>query len=168
MIPKANGKLRRWGSRPPGTGSCKPPQAGARADLRGGLRAVLATASARGAGPRTPSPRSTSSPPSAYEWVLEGGHQGLLRRDRPLGPDGPGARRIGDKRVLALVKAFLKPASSPRTASRGTRRPARPKAASSRRCWPTSRSRSSTSTSSRPGRANGRLARARSSAGARD
>ena len=26
----------------------------------------------------------------------------------PPGPDGPGAARVGDKRVLALVKAFLK------------------------------------------------------------
>ena len=55
----------------------------------------------------------------SYEWVLEGditacfdeiAHSALLGRVRD---------RIGDKRVLGLVKAFLKPASSPRMASTG-------------------------------------------------
>ena len=62
----------------------------------------------RGAGPRTPSPRSATSPPARYEWVLEGDitacfdeidHTALMGRVRD---------RIGDKRVLGLVKAFLK------------------------------------------------------------
>jgi RNA-directed DNA polymerase len=46
------------------------------------------------------------------------GHHGLLRRDRPSGLLDRGCRRVADKRVLALVKAF--PASSPRTAPGGT------------------------------------------------
>ena len=73
MIPKAGGKLRRLGiatdHRPGGPGV---PEAGAGADLRGGFPPVLATGSARTAGPMTRSPRSTTSPPSCYEWVLEG------------------------------------------------------------------------------------------------
>ena len=91
-----------------GPGGASRPQDGARADLRGGLPAVSATASARSAEPRTPSPRSTTSRSRSYEWVLEGDikacfdeidHTALMDRVR---------RRIGDKRVLGLVKAFLK------------------------------------------------------------
>jgi len=35
-------------------------------------------------------------------------HHGVLRRDRPHGPHGPGATSDRDKRVLELVKAFLR------------------------------------------------------------
>jgi len=89
---------------------------------------------------------------NSYEWVLEAditacfdeiSHSGLMDRVR---------RRVGDKRVLALVKRSSKPAFSVRMASRGIPPPAHPKAASSRRCWPTSPFRSSTITSPRPGR----------------
>ena len=87
-----------------------------------------------------------------YEWVLEGDikacfdeidHTALLGRVR---------RRIGDTRVLDLVKAFLKAGvlsedNVERDTTAGT-----PQAASSPRCWPTSLSRSSTSISPRPGK----------------
>ena len=57
-----------------------------------------------------------------------GGHQGVLRRDRPYGLMGRVRDRIGDKRVLDLVKAFLKAGIlSEDRSSRGTRSPAPPK-----------------------------------------
>ena len=84
----------------------------------------------------------------SYEWVLEGDitacfdeidHTALMGRVR---------RRIGDKRVLALVKAFLKAGVlSEDQVHPGARTPAPRKAASSPRCWPTSPWRCSTSTS---------------------
>ena len=86
-----------------------------------------------------------------YEWVLEADieacfdeidHSALLDRMRD---------RVGDKRVLALVKAFLKAGILTEDGSPGTRTPAPRRAASSRRCWPTSPCRCSTSTSPRPG-----------------
>ena len=40
-----------------------------------------------------------------------GRHRGVFRRDRPRRVDGPDTGRIEDKKVLALVKAFLKPGS---------------------------------------------------------
>jgi RNA-directed DNA polymerase len=92
-----------------------------------------------------------------YSWVLEGDikacfdeidHPALMGRVR---------RRVGDKRVVGLVKRSCVPVSSPRTASPGTPRWAHPKAASSRRCWPTSRSRSSTIISLRCGTATWQL-----------
>jgi retron-type reverse transcriptase len=87
-----------------------------------------------------------------YEWVLEGDitacfdeidHSALMVRLR---------RRIGDRRVLALVKAFCKAGilsedGIERDTSTGT-----PKAGSCRRCWPTSHCRCWTSTPPRPGR----------------
>ena len=84
----------------------------------------------------------------SYEWVLEADitacfdeidHAALMGRVR---------RRIGDKRVLALVKAFLKAGHPQRgPASSGTRSPAPRRAGSSHRCWPTSPCPCSTSTS---------------------
>ena len=88
----------------------------------------------------------------SYEWVLEGditacfdeiSHTGLMDRMRD---------RIGDKHVLGLVKAFLKSASSLRTARSSGRRPALPRVASSPACSPTSPSRSLTNISPRHGR----------------
>lgn len=89
----------------------------------------------------------------SYEWVLEGditacfdeiSHSALLRRVRD---------RIGDKRVLGLVKAFLKSGILTEAGETiGTKTGTAHRAASSRRCSPTSPSRSLTSTSSRPGR----------------
>ena len=43
-----------------------------------------------------------------YRWVLDADIEACFDSDRPLGPDGPGAVRVKDKRVLRLVKAFLK------------------------------------------------------------
>ena len=89
----------------------------------------------------------------SYEWVLEGdikacfdeiAHPALMDRVRD---------RIGDKRVLGLVKAFLQS----RRPRRGRRRPGHdhrhpPRRHPLARCSPTSPCRSSTSTSPRPGR----------------
>jgi len=97
-----------------------------------------------------------ASAPRNYEWILEADieacfdcidHTALLGRVR---------RRIGDKRVLGLVKAFCKAGILTETASvsaavQDTVRELR-KAASSRRCWPTSRCPRWTSTSYRRGR----------------
>ncbi len=91
----------------------------------------------------------------SYEWVLEGditacfdeiSHVGLMDRLRD---------RIGDKRVLRLVKAFLKAGMMTLVmvrSSRGIRSPALPKAGSSRLFSPMWPSRSLTITSPRPGR----------------
>jgi RNA-directed DNA polymerase len=74
-----------------------------------------------------------------YHWVLEAdieacfdaiSHPALMDRVR---------RRIGDKRVLALVKAFCKAGSSPRPASGRKRPPGPRRGESSPRSWPTSR-----------------------------
>ena len=73
-----------------------------------------------------------------YHWVLDAdidacfdniGHSALMDRVR---------RRIRDKRVLALVKAFLKAGIMSADGAIGTRTPARPRVGSPRRCWPTS------------------------------
>ena len=87
------------------------PEAGARADLRGGLPAMFLwlPSETSGTGRDRRDPPFTSR---AYEWVLEGDieacfdeidHTALMDRVR---------RRVGDKRVLALVKAFLQAGSS--------------------------------------------------------
>lgn len=47
-------------------------------------------------------------PPAQLRVGRRRGHRGVLRRDRPPGPDGPGAGTDRRQRVLALVKAFLK------------------------------------------------------------
>jgi RNA-directed DNA polymerase len=66
---------------------------------------------------------------NSYEMVFEGditacfdeiSHSALLNRVR---------RRIGDRRILALVKSSSKPGSSVRTRWKGTRSPAPPKVA---------------------------------------
>ncbi len=76
--------------------------------------------------------------------------------------------RIGDKRVLALVKAFLKAGILTEDgAATGHHHRHAPRGASSRRCWPTSRCRSSTSTSPRHGSAMGRHQRPSGRGGAR-
>ena len=64
-------------------------------------------ASVRGGAPRTRSLRLTSSPPAPYEWVLEGDIEACFAMiDHPALMDRVRSR-IGDKRVLAVVKAFL-------------------------------------------------------------
>lgn len=73
-----------------------------------------------------------------YEWVVEADietcfdmidHTALMDRLRV---------RIGDKRVLALVKAFLKPGCSPRWVRRREQSLAPRRAGSCPPCWPTS------------------------------
>jgi RNA-directed DNA polymerase len=87
-----------------------------------------------------------------YEWIFEADiaacfdeidHNALLQRVRG---------RIGDKRILGLVKAFLK---ATLTATHMTPTPELPRAASSRRCWPISPCRSSMTTSMPNGRPTG-------------
>jgi RNA-directed DNA polymerase len=85
--------------------------------------------------------RYWASAPRNYQWVLEAGiracfdeidHVALMSRLR---------RRITDKRVCALVRAFLK--AGVRTPAAGGKRPvpAPRKAGSCPRCWPASRCR---------------------------
>ena len=104
----------RWQAAPAGdrdrAGPCRAsgPEAGAGADLRGGFPPVFLRVppEAPGAGRDRRDPPVHA--PARYEWVLEGDieacfdkidHTALMDRVR---------RRVGDKRVLALVKAFLK------------------------------------------------------------
>jgi RNA-directed DNA polymerase len=83
----------------------------------------------------------------SYEWVVEGDieacfdeidHTALMDRVRD---------RVGDKRVLTLVKAFLKAGILTQDAILRDSTPAPRKAGSCHRCWPTSPCRSSTSSS---------------------
>ena len=91
--PKGGGKLRRLGHPDrAGPGGPSRPQAGARADLRGGLSSRAATASARSAEPRTPSPRSTIFASRSYEWVLEGDITACFDEIDHTRSHGPGAR----------------------------------------------------------------------------
>ena len=149
MIPKANGKVRRLGI----------PTAADRT-VQGSLKLVLEPIFEADFKPCSygfrPKRRAQDaiaeihylgSPTRNYEWVFEADikacfdeidHSALMGRVR---------RRIGDKRILALVKAFLKSGILAEDGMDGRRSPARPKAASSRRCWPTSHCPCSTSTS---------------------
>jgi RNA-directed DNA polymerase len=88
----------------------------------------------------------------SYEWIVEGDieacfdridHVALLDRVRD---------RIEDKRVLRLVKAFLKAGILNGTGTSSDRSPAPRRAGSSRPCWPTSPSAPWTSTSPGHGR----------------
>ena len=109
LIPKAGRQAPQAGDRHrSGPGRPSRPEAGARADLRGGLPAVLATASARSAGPRTRSPRSTSSPPAPMSGCWRVTSRRASTRSHTRRSMDRVRRRIGDKRVLGLVKAFLK------------------------------------------------------------
>jgi len=86
-----------------------------------------------------------------YLWVFEADiaacfdeltHSAVMDRVR---------RRIGDKRVLTLIKAFLTAGVMSTDGRSGTLAPAHPRAASFRRCWQTSRCRCWMSTSVRNG-----------------
>src|SRR5215216_3636438 len=68
-----------------------------------------ATPTGPAAGRRTRSPRSsTSRRPSNYEWVIETDIEACFRPPSTLLIGDDVRRRIADKRVLALVRAFLK------------------------------------------------------------
>ena len=91
-----------------------------------------------------------------YRWVLDAdieacfdsiNHAALMDRVRA---------RVKDKRVLALVKAFLKAGLLTELGEERDTRPARRRAASCHRCWPTSPCRCSTSTCRRRGSRAGR------------
>ena len=128
-------------------------QAAPGADLGGGLSVLLLRLPTQAAG----AGRDGRDLQLRHQFVrvgAGGGGHGVLRRDRPPGRHGPAAE--ASRRQSASwrwSRRFSRPASSPRMASRGRPRPARPKAASSRRCWPTSPCRSSTIVSPRHGRA---------------
>ena len=110
MIPKAGGKLRRLGI---ATVTDRVVQASLKLVLEPIFEADFHPCSygfRPDAGLTTRSPRCSSSPPvtARYDWIVEGdikacfdeiSHPALMDRVR---------MRIGDKRVLALVKAFLK------------------------------------------------------------
>jgi RNA-directed DNA polymerase len=87
----------------------------------------------------------------SYEWVLEGDIEACFDMiDHPALMDRVRSR-VGDKRVLAVVKSFLHADvlgedGIMRDSTTGT-----PQGASCRHRWPTSPSQSSTSTSPRPG-----------------
>jgi RNA-directed DNA polymerase len=85
--------------------------------------------------------------PRNYEWIVEADieacfdeldHSAILGRVRG---------RVADKRVLSLVKAFLRAGIMTQHGASRTLSPARHRAGSSRRCWRTSPSRRSTSIS---------------------
>ena len=88
----------------------------------------------------------------SYEWVLEADieacfdtidHTALMDRVR---------RRVGDRRVLRLIKAFLKSGLMTTDGQTSGRSPAPRKEGSSHRCWPTSRSRPWMGSSPRTGK----------------
>ena len=96
----------------------------------------------------------------SYEWVVEGDIKACFDEISHVGVQDRLRARVTDKRILLLVKAFLKAGILAGRASSGTRSPARPKAGFSRRCSVTWRSRSSTIISPRPGRASLLIGRA--------
>jgi transposase-like protein len=88
----------------------------------------------------------------------KGRHRAPGRLDDHTALMGRVRDRIGDKRVLGLVKAFLRAGILGEDGARRTRSPGCPKGGSSHRCWPTWPSRRSTSTSSGSGRTAARYA----------
>ena len=158
MIPKPGGKL------PPaghpdraGPGGASRPQAGARADLRGGLSSRAATASVpkRRAQDAIAEIHHLQRPaPMSGCWRVTS-RRASTRSTTPALMDRV-RRRIGDKRVLGAGEGVPQGRHPLRGwRSSGTRAPAPRKAGSSHRCWPTSPCRSSTITSPRPGQAMG-------------
>ena len=108
-IPKKSGKLR-YARHPhaAGSGGADGPQAGPGTDLRGRLLPVQLRVSARSSGPGCHRRDPPAYQPSSYEWVVEGDitacfdnvdHQVLM---------GLVAERITDRKVLRLVRGFLR------------------------------------------------------------
>ena len=91
---------------------------------------------------------------NGYTWVFEGDIEACFDNIDHTALMGRLRRRVGDKRVLALVKAFLKAGILGEDQVDRETRPARPRAGSCLRCWPTWRCQTSTiispSSGSRP------------------
>ena len=92
------------------------------------------------------------SPTRNYEWVFEADIEACFDAIDHTALMGRVAARIGDRRVLRLVKAFLKAGILSEDVVIGTRGPALRRVGSSRRCWPTSRCPSWMSTSHASGK----------------
>ena len=93
-----------------------------------------------------------ASPTRNYEWVFEGDITACFDEIDHVALMGRVRRSIGDKRVLGLVRAFLKAGILSEDAVHRDTNPAPPKVGSSHRCWPTSHFLSLTSTSPRSGK----------------
>ena len=74
------------------------------------------------------------SPNRNYEWVFEGDIEACFDEIDHTALMGRVRNRIGDKRVLRLVKAFLKAVSSAKTAAAIGRSPAHRREESCHRC----------------------------------
>ena len=94
-------------------------ETGAGTDLRGRLRAGLLWVPARAARTR----RDRRDPPLRHPGLPVGagrGYRGVLRHDRPPGPDGPGAGTgQGQARAARWSRRSSRPGSSPNSATRG-------------------------------------------------
>src|SRR6266511_610613 len=88
----------------------------------------------------------------SYEWVLEGDIKACFDEISHVGIVSRLRRRIGDKRVVNLVKAFLHAGILGEDGRNRKRSPAPRKGGSSHPCSPTSRSPFSTNTSPRRGK----------------
>ncbi len=140
-IPKAGGKVRSLGILTTADRIVQAVvEAGARADLRGGLQAMVvwlpSGAPSSGRHRRDSLPRVATS---ELRVGARGGHQGVLRRDRPHRTDGPGATSYRRQACPGMGEGVLaRLGSSPRRASTARRSLAHPKEGSSHHCWPTS------------------------------
>ena len=123
--------------RPCSTGSSSRPAAGTATDLRSHASRSTATASGRGGARTTRCARRNAT---SRKGAALGGGRGpgeVLRPGQPRRADGRLAKRIGDKRVLGLIRRYLEAGVHGRTGWwwSGTR--GRRKAAPCRRCWRT-------------------------------
>ena len=107
LIPKKEASSGDWVSPPHGQGRASGPDAGARADLRGGLQT-----GSYGFRPKRRAHDAIAEiqylAQRSYEWVVEGTSRRASTKSRMSALLDRLRDRIGDKRVLHLVKAFLK------------------------------------------------------------
>ena len=111
LIPKrGSGKVRKFAMPASGDRSGGPSGAevGVRADLRGGFLSRHRSVSGPTGGRTTRSPRFRCSGMKGYRWVLGCRHRGVFDSIDHTALMDRMRLRISDKRVLALVKAFLK------------------------------------------------------------